>query len=124
MTAEGQSGDETEAEDMFGHRVVRRLHRPWLNSEVSSLMVAIDSYFMEPRDQAGVRKRGNPGLTRHTIPKSNDNRPCMVGLPANFYDSDWFKRLDEYEKSELNVQPHTGIPTIVSFVDFSNQLSI
>lgn len=117
LTVEGHSGDETESEDVFGHRVVRRLRRPWLNQEISSLMCAIDTYFMEPKDQAGVRKRGNLGLTRHTTAKNDDDRPYMVGLPANFYDSEWLKRLDEYEKAELNVRPPMNIPTIVSLFD-------
>ncbi len=99
---------------MFGHRVVRRLRRPWLNEQVSALLVAVDTYSMESKDQAGVRKRGNLGLTRHTPTKADDNRPYMVGLPSNFYDGDWFRSLDKYDKAELKIRPSMTVPSIVS----------
>lgn len=114
MKVDGQSGDETESEDVFGHRVVRRLRRPWISHQVSSLVAAVDSYGMEAKDQVGMRKQGNVGLTRHTAAINDDDRPYMVNLPINFYDAEWFRRLDEYEKAELNVQPAMNIPIIVS----------
>lgn len=115
LKVEGQSGDETEHEDVFGHRVVRRLRRPWICQEISSLVAAIDSYSMEEKDQVGMRKQGNVGLTRHTTAVTDDDRPYMINLPLNFYDADWFRRLDEYEKAELNVQPALNIPVLVSY---------
>ncbi len=114
MKVEGASGDETESEDLFGRRVVRRLRRPWLSHQISALMVAIDSYSMEEKDQAGMRKQGNVGSIRHTMAINDDDRPYMINLPVNFYDSEWFRRLDEYDKVGLNVQPAMEIPNIVS----------
>lgn len=114
MTADGQSGDETESEDVFGHRVVRRLFQPWVNRSISTLLAAVDSYTMEEKDLVGVRKQGNVGLTRHTAAINDDIRPYMVNLPVNFYDGEWFRRLDEYEKAELNAKPAMEIPVIVS----------
>ncbi len=114
LKVEGASGDETESEDVFGHKVVRRLRRPWLSRQVSSLMVAIDSYSMEEKDLVGLRRQGNVGVRRHTDAINDDHRPYMINLPVNFYDSDWFRRLDEYDKADLNVQPAMNIPDIVS----------
>ncbi len=117
LQADGQSDDQTETEDVYGHRVVRCVRRPWLNSEICSLVAAVDSYSMELKDMLGVRKQGNVGLTRIATAKKDDDRPYMVNLPINFYDTDWYRRLDEYEKADLNPRPEMDIPMIVRQIE-------
>lgn len=116
LKVDGVSGDETESEDSFGRKIRRRLRRPWLSNQISSLMEVIDSYSMEARDLVGMRKKGNVGSIRLTAATNNDERTYLVNLPVNFYDVDWFRSLDEYEKAELNAQPAKHIPTIVCHV--------
>ncbi len=99
----------------MGTELFGRLRRPWLNNKIASLLAVVDSYSMELNDLLSKRKQGNVGLTRNVAAINDDDRPHMINLPINFYDADWYRKLDEYEKAELNPRPEMAIPIIVGY---------
>ncbi len=116
-TGDGASEDESDVEERTNRKVVQVLRRDWINKSIPRLMHAVDTYAQDNLDEAGRLQQGNTSFERAYLPKNEDKRMYMTGLPRNFYDDTWYKKLDDIEKRLVNARDHTvNIPTLVSTV--------
>lgn len=115
-TADGISEDESDFDEKGKRRkrVVRILKRDWINKDIPKLLQAVDTYAQDSLDDFGRLPQGNTSYTRELISKNTDKRQFMTGLPRNFYDDDWYKNLDETEKSLVLAEDRVVvIPSLV-----------
>lgn len=113
-TADGISEDESETDEHSRPKLVRIRARPWINKAIPELMHTVDTYGQSKLDELGHQHQGNSSLPRVYVAKKDDIRPYMVGLPRNFYDDDWYKTLDEVEKSIVDANEEVvDIPFLV-----------
>ena len=81
-------------------------------------MHAVDAYEQDNLADVGRQHQGNSSYER-VYPSNNvDRRKYMTGLPRNFYDDDWYKGLDEAEKSLVQADARfVRIPALVSIFE-------
>ncbi|KLO04057.1 hypothetical protein SCHPADRAFT_763188 [Schizopora paradoxa] len=117
MTSKAGSEDETDEEETRnqGTRVVRRMHQPFLNLKITSLVRAVDSYQHYQLDLSASDQRGGRPIPRITEAKRNDPRKPMTGLPVNFYDEEWLQNQSNDFKEQLDSKPAVDIPSIALY---------
>ena len=112
---DGTSSDEYDDEDDVppSGRAVRRKALPWINSDISKLWKALESYYSSFQS-SGLRKKGNRPLIRHYVAKHQSSRKPVASLPRNFYDPLWLATLNEVELEILSPATEVEIPQLVS----------
>ncbi|KAJ3520929.1 hypothetical protein NMY22_g12528 [Coprinellus aureogranulatus] len=108
------SGDETDAE---GEHAITDL--PWRSEEVRKLFRLVDLAGLARRFPDGVnpstgefpRVRYDPAANRSRKNRKEDpyRSAPPPGLPENFYDKKWLKKLDPLEKKALRMTPKVEI---------------
>jgi hypothetical protein len=120
----GISDDETEIDELPSDntaarhlhlKTVRRIRLPWLNTSISYLLEAVDSYKMEPIVSRARDSRGNVSYQREYTARRTDDRKSVVGLPCNWYDAEWYSRRTRAEKARLQAGKRIAIPDLVRF---------
>lgn len=111
----GMSDDETDTEKNVLPKVVRRRKLRWLSDDVSRLMEAIETYRPAVENSILFDPRGNKPLKRLWEPRTTDRLRLPVrGLPMNWYDSDFRRKLTPSERRNLAWQAREEVPDLVS----------
>lgn len=115
LGAQGMSSDETvqEARGM-NPKVVRRIPKPWLHTDVSSLLAAIDE-----QGSVVTPSRGGKTVLRLRAPDSragvtmrSESAP-VCKLPANYYDEMWWRSLSNGQQLSIQRRPGQPLPDAV-----------
>lgn len=115
---QGMSGDETDATPRR-IKETRRLKHPWLNSNITDLWVALDSYEHAIDDELLVKlrhRKGNAGLPRSTGVRQDSSVFASRLLPKNWYDDDWWRSLNEGAQLAVAAKAPVNIPTIPAYL--------
>ena len=122
LGAPGMSEDETDPEQDIIPKIVRRAKHEWLSDEVSMLMHSVETYGTFAQASRLYDSRGNKPLKRllHNSPLKK-GKP-ITGLPMNWYDASFYRRLMDYEKRKLGAAPFKAIPVLVSSCSLSRLL--
>lgn len=103
LGAGGMSSDESEL-DRDERKVYYVKKMSWRGKPLTSRMVTID----KDRNFKNCYEHtsGNaPRPRKRRLHPTESSRDAIPGLPLNFYDSDWWKRLSGAQKAELRAQP-------------------
>jgi hypothetical protein len=123
------SGDETDVPSRQ-KKTLRRVALPWIDSTISDLFEAVDSYEEAVGDEcllpiAGKllpslvliyhgAVAGNRPLPRSYHPAATDKQyKAIPKLPRNWYDNDWYQTRLPGFRSLLDVGPPIPIPNLV-----------
>ncbi|KAH9936464.1 uncharacterized protein B0H18DRAFT_868110 [Fomitopsis serialis] len=103
LGTDGMSSDEPDR-DIRGQFLIHA--PPYRSSKVTVWLRVFDHFYRRYRESKGV----GPGSGRGALPRIRldrgllSDRPGAVsGLPANCYSLEWFERLNEFEKEDLEV---------------------
>lgn len=95
LGSDGMSSDEEDDRGVF--RIIRK---PFVSTEVTSVMSAIDEVF-----RTEVRRRsGSHMRVRLPGPDTNGDAKPVPGLPVNCYDSDWLGSLSSADAVGLRIR--------------------
>jgi hypothetical protein len=103
------SSDETDTEGQHVVKHVRRVAKAWVCDEISDLWSTVEKIGL------GDPKRGGnkPHPRIHASSSTNSTSRAASGLPANFYNSLWWKSLHEGQQADLRPGVHMRIPSKV-----------
>ena len=121
---QGMSGDET---DTRPHKIkqMRRLKHNWLNSAITNLWVAVDTYEHAVDDELLVKIRhrsGNPGLLRSAGARMASSVPASRKLPRNYYEDEWWKMLNAGAQLKVAAEDPVDIPTLAAHPSSSRRV--
>jgi hypothetical protein len=119
LDIDGMSSDESEDEKPMPRwsdrdlKKVRRVAIEWLNPKISALWASVETYENVPFD-AILQRRGNASLSRKHIARSvNKARLPIIGLPRNWYNDNWYRSLESFQKRKLESRTDEPIPDLV-----------
>ncbi|KAG6372577.1 hypothetical protein JVT61DRAFT_7690 [Boletus reticuloceps] len=113
LGVEGMSGDETDSPPGVYPKAVRRIETPWINSRISQLLQAVDSYESSLREENMLSPLGNAPFLRHYESRTKNMRAKAIhSLPKNWYDELWFRGLSSGERDFLFVVADVELPAL------------
>jgi hypothetical protein len=98
---EGMSSDESEV-DQDGQKAYRVKKRAWRPKKIEMLLRRVDKD-RNTRNAYGNDRQGNIHRTRKRPAFKDSTRKAIPGLPLNFYDPNWYRKLAQWDKEDLGV---------------------
>ncbi|KAH7917307.1 hypothetical protein BV22DRAFT_1135521 [Leucogyrophana mollusca] len=112
----GMSGDETDTTPDTRPKRLRRVALPWINSDISELFNAVESYEAANRTERLTVPVGNQSFPREFYALRNDQlQKAVPGLPRNWYDDNWIRGLSHGIQQMLCVQSPKSIPSLPQY---------
>ncbi|KAF8949603.1 hypothetical protein BDZ97DRAFT_1935152 [Flammula alnicola] len=104
LGAGGMSSDESDVDD-DGQRVYWVKKMSWRRKGLTARMVWIDKDRNTTTAYNNIRPGNPPRNRKRRINATETSRTAIPGLPINFYEEEWYNRLSEVQKSEINAAP-------------------
>jgi hypothetical protein len=115
---DGMSGEETDGESSGREKILVKVPVQWINSELTDLFHAMDTWKSAVNDESFLNTRGNRPFTRVPTLKEPVAGKATKGLPRNWYDDTWYRSQSDPKKFLLNAAPARPIPSLVSLIHF------
>jgi len=103
LGVDGMSSDESEV-DEGGQRAYRVKRRIWRSKALEKYLRRIDKDYNRT-NAYGNGRAGKPPRVRKRPAYNDSAAEAIRGLPANFYDPNWLRKLGSWEKQDLETAP-------------------
>jgi hypothetical protein len=110
LGVDGMSSDESEV-DENRQRVFRVKRRPWRSKALDKFLRRIDDDHNTTNAYGNNRAGCQPRIRKR--PAYNESTGKAIrNLPVNFYDANWYRKLSDMDKRQLDAQKDVEVPEI------------
>jgi hypothetical protein len=107
MGPDGMSGDESDHANARGDKRYIIFQDEWRNPDLVQWIRVLDKVYISTKwNRVGRASKGNWVRARiPTTQRTTRQGIPVAGLPRNFYNPTWLKKLDTFELEDLHVKP-------------------